>query len=105
MAFKMRGNPIKMGSWATKSTMKMASALKQDEKKYTHEDMYELEEQLSYILEDLEEDPKNKTLLNKKKNLENEINKIHSTLEGGNIKPGYDEEGERDKSKDEIYPQ
>jgi hypothetical protein len=79
------------------------SAFKQD-KEYTHEDMYDLEEELSYILEDLEEDPENQELLDKKKELEAKIDEIHATLEGGNIKPGYTE-GERDKSKDETYPQ
>jgi len=104
MAFKMKGSPHKMGTiQGTSSAMKMASAFKQDEKKYMHEDMYEVEEQMSYIQEDLEEDPNNKELLKKLKELTKKRDKIHATLKGGNIKPGYDEKGERDKSKDEPY--
>ena len=103
MAFKMKGSPHKTGViQGTSSAMKMASAFKQD---VTHEDMYDLEEELSYIQEDLDEDPNNKELLKKKAELEAKINKIHAELKkkkGGNIKPGYTE-GERDVSKDEPY--
>ena len=81
-------------------TQKTISALKQTS---DHEKMYELEEELSYIQEDLDEDPNNKALLDKKKELEAEIDKVHATLEGGNIKPGYTD-GERDVSKDVKYP-
>ena len=114
MAFKMKGFPysgkLPIKNYADtrkykafEGGHKAGSVLKQ--KIYTHEDMYEVEEQMSYIQEDLEEDPNNKELLKKLKELTEKRDKIHTELKkkkGGNIKPGYTE-GERDVSKDEPY--
>ena len=78
-----------------------------------HEKMYEVEEQMSYIEEDLEDSDEylasqgknRKELKNKLAKLTNKRDSIHSTLKGGNIKPGYDPEtGDRDKSRDVKYP-
>tara|TARA_Y100000401_G_scaffold35763_1_gene26784 strand:+ start:299 stop:739 length:441 start_codon:yes stop_codon:yes gene_type:complete len=95
-----------------KPAPKFKSALKQDEK-YKHEDMYDVEQEMSSIQEDLEDSDEylasqglNREELEKKlSELTKQRDKIHSTLKGGNIKPGYNEEGERDKSKDKKYTQ
>ena len=102
MAFKMKGSPMQRNFGI--------SPIKQDEK-YTHKDMYDIEQEMSYIQEDLEDSDEYLTSqgLNRKElekkliKLTEQRDKIHSTLEGGNIKPGYDKEGKRDESKDEKY--
>jgi hypothetical protein len=93
-----------------KPAPKFKSALKQDEK-YKHEDMYDVEQEMSSIQEDLEDSDEylasqglnRKELEKKLSELTKQRDKIHSTLKDGNIKPGYDEEGKRDKSKDKKY--
>ena len=97
MAFKMKGwSPFQQeGPVSRKASSNMI------------ETRNDLEEKLSYILEDLEDDPKNKELLSKKENLQREVDIIQKKIEaksGGTtgVKPGYTE-GERDKSKDKYY--
>ena len=101
MAFKMKGSPMQRNFGI--------SPIKQD--KYKHEDMYDVEQEMSSIQEDLEDSDEylasqglnRKELEKKLSELTKQRDKIHSTLKDGNIKPGYDEEGKRDKSKDEKY--
>jgi hypothetical protein len=98
MAFKMRGwSPFKKEGPVSKKASNNMIETKND-----------LEEKISYIQEDLDEDPNNKELLAKLKNLQMEVDIIHEKLEtksGGvtGVKAGYDEEGDRDKSRDKYY--
>lgn len=97
MAFKMKGwSPFNQeGPVSSKASSNMI------------ETRNELEEKISYIEEDLDEDPNNKKLLDEKKKLQMEVDIIQKKIEaksGGvtGIKPGYTE-GERDTSKDKYY--
>jgi len=96
----MNGSPHKIGAvQGTNSAMKMVSAFKQ-----SHEDMYEVEQRIEAMETRIEEDSTNKELQVKLEELVTERNNIHKTLKGGNINPGYDEDGNRDKSLDTKYP-
>jgi hypothetical protein len=97
MAFKMKGwSPFNQeGPVSRKASSNMI------------ETRNDLEEKISYIQEDLDEDPNNKELLAKKKKLQMEVDIIQKQIEaksGGTtgVKPGYTD-GERDKSKDKYY--
>jgi hypothetical protein len=106
---KMADKKVKT-AYSTLKPKKKSGPLKQGSQ---HEKMYEVEEQMSYIEEDLEDSDEylasqgknRKELKNKLAKLTNKRDSIHSTLKGGNIKPGYDPEtGDRDKSRDVKYP-
>tara|TARA_R110002012_G_scaffold107202_1_gene248803 strand:+ start:135 stop:455 length:321 start_codon:yes stop_codon:yes gene_type:complete len=97
MAFKMKGwSPFNQeGPVSRKASSNMI------------ETRNDLEEEISYIQEDLDEDANNKELLSKKKKLQMELDIIQKKIEaksGGatGVKPGYTD-GERDKSKDKYY--
>ena len=97
MAFKMKGwSPFKQeGPVSRKAASDMI------------ETRNDLEEEISYIREDLEDDPNNKELLAKLKNLQMEVDIIQKKIEAESdgttgIKPGYTD-GERDKTKDTYY--